>query len=88
MIVNWIWWWDSCSGGLGNVEYHSLPLLLDSLWPGLVVFMNQIDICKLFVLERNTWYHITMKNTFKKQLYKICKYKCTIYAIPQPLGIK
>ena len=30
---------------------------------------NYRNLCKLFVLDRNT-YHLTVKITFKKQLYK------------------
>ena len=38
--------------------------------------VSSITVYKLFVLDKNTWYH-------KKKLYKKkCKYKHTMYAIP------
>ena len=48
------------------------------LWPRVVVpvkilFMIQI-ICKLFLLDRNTWNYITVCIKLKKQLYEKCKY--------------
>ena len=40
-------------------------------------------VCKLFVLDRNTWNQANVhKKALRKQLHKKRKYKCTIYAIP------
>ena len=42
-----------------------------------------IQLCKLFVLDRNTWYYVTMsKKSLKKQLHKKLKYDHTMYMIP------
>ena len=40
------------------------------------------SVCKLFVLDRNTWYHMTVY----KKLHKNSKYKT--HTIPKILGIK
>ena len=34
-----------------------------------------IQLCKLFLLDRNTWYHITVWPKKKKNAYKTTKHK-------------
>ena len=39
-------------------------------------------MCKLFLLERNAWYHITLykKKKLQETMTQKCKYKCTMNA--------
>ena len=46
------------------------------------MYESIISICKLFVLDKKTWLHITASKTLKKQLQKKCKYERTMNAIP------
>ena len=50
---------------MGRIDLGSVPLLFGSFWLGMLVSvrvssMGQIGLRKLFPLDRNTLYHITM----------------------------
>ena len=47
-----------------------------------------ITVCKLFVFDRNTLYHIMYSKTLKKQQHKKYEYKRIMNAIPKLLGLK
>ena len=71
---------------LGDLNPPSLPLLPGLLWSGDVVCLGPINgsnrsFCKLFVLDRNTWYNETPCQKKKPQKYEDlqnCKYKRTL----------
>ena len=43
------------------------------------------SVYKLFVFNRSEY---KKKLSFKKQLYKKCKYECTMKSVPWPQGMK
>ena len=68
MTLKYILWWGSMSGilwkcGVTPFHYHLLP------HPGRVITVrvpsqNQFPVWKLFVLDRNTWNHMTLCKSF------------------------
>ena len=66
MTVNGIWWWGSSSEDLESVEYHFVVIIPSSTLTGNGgTYSGPIDgsnrsLKKLFVLNWNTWYHVTL----------------------------
>ena len=62
MIWSCIWWWGSCSGALGSVEYSFIVITprFTLTWNHSSIYRSNKFVCKLFVLDRNTWYYITV----------------------------
>ena len=63
-MLNCIWWWDTQSGDLESAEYVYPAITPGLPWPGVEAPLkgttqDQIDVPKLFVLDRNDWCHIT-----------------------------
>ena len=83
ITLNCTWCWGSNSGDLENGKYpffaippRSTLTQSGSACSSPICGSNRF-ICKLFVLDRNTCYHITMSNNIKK-LHLKCKNKqCT-----------
>ena len=88
-IRHWtIWWWGSNFGNLGVWSISSLPVLPGPLWPGAVALdwflsMGQIEqiVCKqmtdvkLWLLNSNTWNHLTVCKTDQVRL-RMLSTKC------------
>ena len=64
MILNHLWWWGFSSGILMSVKSLFIIIthwftLSASTCQGLIYEFNK-SVWKLLVLDRNTWYHITV----------------------------
>ena len=49
MTLNWIWWWDICSGNLGSVEY----LFIIAITPWFTLAQSG-SICYSLIYVRST----------------------------------
>ena len=89
--MSWVWQLTASDGEAPFLKIwrvwssYSLPLLPGTLWIVVVVslkvpWMGEIDLFKLFVLDRNTWYPITVSKI--KETTNKCKYRCTMCVIP------
>ena len=65
MTLNYIWWLGSTSGDLGNMQCLLIAITLRST---LIqsnrtcygsIYGSTRFVCKLFLLDKNTWYYIT-----------------------------
>ena len=50
-------------------------------------YLKHTTVYKLFLLDKHTWYHMTVYKKTLKNITK-CKYRCTMNAISHPLDIK
>ena len=60
MTLNYIWWWGSYSGDLGNIKYPLLPLLPGLFWLAVVAAvkftsMSQLDLFKSYSYLIKPW---------------------------------
>ena len=60
MTLNCICWWGSISGALGSVKYPSVVITsMFSLIQNVGTYKgSNRSVTKLFILDRNTWYHV------------------------------
>ena len=81
MALICVWWWGSSSEDLESVEYSFIAMTPsssltrnDRIYCGPIYVLNR-TVLKSFVLDRNTWYHITVNYLYEELLLEDIVYK-------------
>ena len=90
--ASWVKWSNPGKGVAPSITHRcrSEKRVFGSLYHCKIIWNtgNYTAVCKLFVLDRNSCYHITNKNSKEAVAQKMYKYRRITNAIPYPLDIK